>query len=212
MSSKNIKAKNHNHQPSTRHNSGKPAATNSAPLTEKVILRPTHLTDLSRHTNLTKWLRFLKRDTESDFKSLSEIFDPKNNFKFQTPRAPVKSTELRDHELAKAVFQRRRPQHKTNPDIYGKNHDAGLREKYLDEMVIYEQEVIMYESTLDTLSGIYKLELKAWDNEVRESLDKRKASRNGSDSSSEIQNLSSRVYLRFSTPEITSSSKSPKHQ
>ena len=175
MSSKNTKAKNPNHQPSTRHNSGKPAATTSAPLTEKVILRPTHLTDLSRHTNHTKWLRFLKRDTESEFKSLSEIFDPKNNFKFQTPTAPVKSTELRDHELAKAVLQRRKPQPKTNPDIYNKNHDVKLHEEYLDAMVLYEQEVIVYESTLDTLSGIYKLELKAWDNEVRESLDKRKS-------------------------------------
>ena len=87
----------------------------------------------------------------------------------------MKSTELRDHELAKAVLQRRKPQPKTNPDIYNKNHDAKLHEEYLDAMVLYEQEVIVYESTLDTLSGIYKLELKAWDNEVRESLDKRKS-------------------------------------
>ena len=180
MSSKNTKAKNPNHhQPTTnKHASGKPsAATNSAPLTEKVILRPTHQTDLSRHTNHAKWLRFLKRDTESEFKSLSEIFDPKNNFTFQTTAAPVKSKELKDHELSRAVLQRQKPQPKaqTNPDIFSKNHDPALHEQYLDAMVTYEQEVIMYESTLDTLSGVYKLQLKAWDNEVRESLDKRKS-------------------------------------
>ena len=177
MSSKNTKAKNYNHQQpqSTKHNSGKLVATNSAPSTEKVILRPTHPTDLSRHTNHTKWLKFLKRDSEAEYKSLSEIFDPKNLFKFQLDPRPVKSRELLDHEMEKAVLQRRKPVPTTNPDVFAKGHDSDLHNTYLDEMLVFDQEMITYQSKLDTLTEVYSLELKAWSNKSRESVDKRKS-------------------------------------
>ena len=177
MSSKNAKAKNYNHQQpqSTKHNSGKLVATNSAPSTEKVILRPTHPTDLSRHTNHTKWLKFLKRDSEAEYKSLSEIFDPKNLFKFQLDPRPVKSRELLDHEMEKAVLQRRKPVPTTNPDVFAKGHDSDLHNTYLDEMLVFDQEMITYQSKLDTLTEVYSLELKAWSNKSRESVDKRKS-------------------------------------
>jgi len=74
-----------------RHDSNNHRSSSSAPVNESVTLRPSSLTDSNQTTNLPKWLKYMKRETEAKYKALSEIFDPKNNFKF-TPSPYVTVT------------------------------------------------------------------------------------------------------------------------
>ena len=58
----------------------------------------------------------------------------------------------------------RKPVPTTNPDVFAKGHDSDLHNTYLDEMLVFDQEMITYQSKLDTLTEVYSLELKAWSN------------------------------------------------
>ena len=117
-----------------RHESNNHRSSSSAPANESVTLRPSSLTDSNQTTNITKWLKFMKRDTESKFKALSEIFDPKSNFKFAPCPYPNKSQELLDTELEEADIIHRKPNSKTTADLLSTDHDPDLWAEYQAEL------------------------------------------------------------------------------
>lgn len=117
----------------------------------------------------------MKRETEAKYKALSEIFDPKNNFKFTPSPYPNKPQELLDTELEEAAIIYRKPNSRTTTDLLSADHDPQLWAAYQEELRLYNLVMIEYKSRLSVLTTLYNLDLKAWSTESRENKDLKKA-------------------------------------